>query len=285
MTASTETIEATTQLDRARETLGQALGQTQDINNSGIDVEKVTESLAGAVRGIFSVQNAGMEAPSSLENIQGTMDHLRETLERLQEVESDDPSLHEVTGTVARILAIIYPVSKEMEKTASLSETVTPDKPPAEDEPIPLTQVKTSGESAPRESLPPLKRDSLPRLSAPPAGGERRTCDRRIVQADIGIQSDSNFFTGFTEDISSGGLFIATYNTLKIGTKLNINFSLPGGPVLSLDGTIRWLREYNETNPDTPPGMGVQFDDVDKADREAINKFMADNPPFFYDDE
>ena len=95
----------------------------------------------------------------------------------------------------------------------------------------------------------------------------------------------TNFFTGFSQDISTGGIFIATFDILAMGARLNVNFTVPGGPVLSVDGVVRWVREYNETTPDVEPGMGVQFEGLNADDQGAINKFMEQNPPIFFDDE
>jgi len=258
MSYTAEQIEATAQLDRARISLGEALGQTQDISNSGLDVEKISSSLAKSVRNIFSVQSAGLASPKSSANIQQAMDALRQTLMLLQDVQSDDESLQRVMRTVAHILALLYPVSKVLELVVDDSEGK------ASQEPLPLTQSRQKPSDADRD---------------------RRSSTRRIFEVDIGIHSDTNFFTGFSQDISSGGLFIATYDIMALGSDINVNFTLPSGPVLSLNGKIRWIREYNETTPDTAPGMGVQFDDLTERDQRAINRFIATNPPIFYDDE
>ncbi|MCP4603613.1 MAG: TIGR02266 family protein [Proteobacteria bacterium] len=250
MTHTGEHLEATAQLERARTSLGEALGQTQDISNSGVDVEHISASLAKAIKNIFAIQSNGLASRLSVTKINQSMDYLRETLMMLQDVRSDNSSLARITGSVAHILALLYPVSKLLNEIGEQEES-----------PIPLTQP----------SRPPPE--------------DRRSFKRKSIKVDIGIHSDTNFFAGFSQDISSGGLFVATYDVLLIGTKLNVNFSLPNGPVLSLDGIVRWVREYNETTPDIEPGMGIRFDDLRKKDRKAINKYIAQNPPIFYDDD
>ncbi len=80
-----EQIEATSQLERARKSLGKALGHTQDVNNSGLDVEKISAALAKSVRNIFAVQSEGLLHTDSSTNIQQAMSNLRETLMLLQE--------------------------------------------------------------------------------------------------------------------------------------------------------------------------------------------------------
>lgn len=283
MIADKESTDATAQLDRARASLGQALGQAQDVAASGVDVDKISASLAKAVQNIFTVQSVGVLAPQSQGRINQTMDFLRDTLGMLQDVGDDDPALTRVTSTVARILAMLYPISKTIEEASSRPEVDPLVQTMETESPLPLTM-----ESLPKGEV------SQPRLSraAPDAEaqkresyhGERRSFHRRIVHVDIGVQSDTNFFTGFIQDISCGGLFIATYDVFAIGTQLNVNFRLPDGPVLSLDAVVRWVREYNEISTDLEPGMGVQFEDLSPSDSEAINQFMTKRPPIFYDD-
>jgi uncharacterized protein (TIGR02266 family) len=252
MAEKNEQAQATDQLNRARETLGEALGQIQDVSTSGLNVDQVSASLAGAVKGIFSIQSVGLNTKESLQNINHSMDQLRSTLMNLQDVQGDDPALERVTGTTARILALLYPVSKLVEQLAG-------------------DQAST-----------PERKSSVSQLPVTD-GDDRRDDLRRNLEVDIGIHSDTNFYTGFTQDISQGGLFVATYNILNIGTQLNINFSLPGGSVLSLEGTVRWVREYNDRIPDMEPGMGIMFESLNNIDTGEINKFMEEHPPIFYE--
>jgi len=101
---------------------------------------------------------------------------------------------------------------------------------------------------------------------------------------EIGFQSETNFFTGFSMDISSGGLFVATYDVPEVGTRVNVNFGLPSGPLMSIDGTVRWVREFNPAAPETTPGMGVQFERLDPADERAINEYIDKHQTMFYDE-
>ncbi|MCP4679169.1 MAG: TIGR02266 family protein [Deltaproteobacteria bacterium] len=258
-----EQLEANAQLERARESLGEALGQTQDIGHSGLDVDKVSESIAKSVRLIFAAQSDGLMGEKSGDNIKQSMDYLRETLMLLQDVKSDDPGLARITSTVAHIMALLYPVSKVLESLG---------------EPIPLTEKAD-------EPIPLTEKADEPIPLTEESGHERRSFIRRSIEVDIGIHSDTNFFTGFSQDISSGGIFFATYDILSLGTEVNVNFRLPNGPVLSLNGIVRWVREYNEIAQDIEPGMGIEFNNLSPDDRQAINLFISQHPPIFYDGE
>ncbi len=118
-----------------------------------------------------------------------------------------------------------------------------------------------------------------------PTGRERRENTRVQLDAEIGFYSDSNFYTGFTQDLSEGGVFVATYELQPLGTQIEVNFMLPGGHELNVIGVVRWLKDPIEDTPGVYPGMGIQFVQVGAEDREAIQEFVQNRAPMFYDDD
>jgi uncharacterized protein (TIGR02266 family) len=125
------------------------------------------------------------------------------------------------------------------------------------------------------------------RTGPPPLdSSNRRVHDRYTCKVDVTMESESTFYNGFTENISAGGLFIATYDTRPLGQRLSLEFSIPGkAEPITAEGEIRWVREYNETTPDIIPGMGVRFLNLTQEDGDLIEKFTALKEPLFYDDE
>jgi uncharacterized protein (TIGR02266 family) len=232
---------------RARELLGEALGGVQNIANPKVDADQVTASIARAVGALFAVQKSIPGEPAHVAGVCQAMDHLRETLRLMQEVRGEDQALQEATAAIAKTLALLYPVSKIQER-----QSIQLDRPPS-----------IIGSRLPDDP--------------------RRQVQRVAIEADIGFQSDNNFFTGFSEDISTGGIFIATFDDRPIGSKMTINFTLPDGHLVSALGVVRWIREYNTTTPDTQPGMGVQFTALADDDRDRINSFLERREPLFYD--
>ena len=114
-----------------------------------------------------------------------------------------------------------------------------------------------------------------------------RIAPRRDFEAEIEISldSDHNFYTGFTENISSGGLFIATRDLKPIGTPMEISFSIPGFDTkISIQAEVRWQR-LEQSHADSMPGIGVRFLNLDTAQTEAINAFIGQRGTLFYDDE
>jgi uncharacterized protein (TIGR02266 family) len=210
------------------------------------------------------------------------MDALRAALGPMQDACAVRPELEAATAAIARALAVLYPL------LAALTA------PPAEEAPLPLVRRAPTG--AVEEPLPltrrrhepagdgePLALTPKPR-PGPGPGPERRVEVRREAEVEIGVQSDTNFYTGFSCDISSGGIFVATYDVPAIGTAVNVNFRLPGGPLMSLDGVVRWVRDLDPRDPDVVPGMGVAFAALDEAQSRAINAFLAVRPPIFFED-
>lgn len=118
---------------------------------------------------------------------------------------------------------------------------------------------------------------------AQPQQAERRQHERASLNAQIGFSTENNFFTGFTQDISEGGIFIATVAELPIGSPVSLTLTLPDGSPVEAEGEVRWRREYNELNPDIEPGLGVQFRQLSLDALENIQGFVAQREPLFFE--
>ena len=76
------------------------------------------------------------------------------------------------------------------------------------------------------------------------------------------LESDHNFYTGLTQNISSGGVFIATHHLRKIGDRITLKFTLPGSAKqLAVETEVRWIRENSAlmNAGASGTGMGVRF--------------------------
>lgn len=114
-------------------------------------------------------------------------------------------------------------------------------------------------------------------------GRESQRIQQRVkMQAAVDFGSDNNFYNGFSANISDGGLFVATVKRVPIGTEIDLNFSLPTGERISAHGVVRWVREVDDKNPDSFPGIGVQFTRLDDAAQTAIERFVHSREPMFY---
>lgn len=114
---------------------------------------------------------------------------------------------------------------------------------------------------------------------------DQRKAPRVDYEVEVDVASEDNFFTGFIQNISSGGLFIHTHDPLPIGRELNVRFTVPTipGPITAR-AVVRWVRPYASHAPDSVPGMGVQFLDILPGEAvRAINEFIEKRrePEFF----
>jgi uncharacterized protein (TIGR02266 family) len=129
---------------------------------------------------------------------------------------------------------------------------------------------------------------TMPAIPKPPPTAEKTGADRRIhprvqVELDVSLSSEHNFFTGFVQNISEGGLFIATHEYLDVGAELDLTFRLPDGHEVRTRSRVQWLRLYNPDATDSSPGMGVRFLDISQADQAAVMDFLRQREPIFYD--
>jgi uncharacterized protein (TIGR02266 family) len=78
---------------------------------------------------------------------------------------------------------------------------------------------------------------------------DRRTARRIPIEIDVMVHSADHLFPATTADISSGGMFVTTFRDLAVGTHVVVDFKLPSGVELEIEGSVRWRRDE--------PGGGV----------------------------
>jgi uncharacterized protein (TIGR02266 family) len=121
-------------------------------------------------------------------------------------------------------------------------------------------------------------------LSMVPGTDNRRIAPRFAVELEMSISSEHNFYSGLVENISEGGVFVATHVLKPIGSVVEISITLPDSDVaVSGKGEVRWIRDYNELS-DTPPGMGIRFVELASGSVEAIEQFLSQRDPLFFDE-
>lgn len=124
-------------------------------------------------------------------------------------------------------------------------------------------------------------RSSAPEDTAQP----RRQHARHNVELEVTMESETNFYMGLTENLSEGGIFIATHMLKPLGTPIEVSFKLPDmSEPIKANGTVRWLREYSPTS-DTSPGIGVRFEHIGTEHAEQIRRFLETRDPLFYDED
>jgi uncharacterized protein (TIGR02266 family) len=114
---------------------------------------------------------------------------------------------------------------------------------------------------------------------------DERRCDPRFaVAVQVTLQSEHNFYTGLTQDLSGGGLFVATHHLLPIGERIRLRFTLPTAkePIDTLT-EVRWVRQTAMPGGGGEVGMGLQFLQLTPEAKEAIKAFLRRRDSLFID--
>jgi uncharacterized protein (TIGR02266 family) len=113
---------------------------------------------------------------------------------------------------------------------------------------------------------------------------DRRAEPRIELEVEVGLETDHNFYTGLTQDISSGGLFIATSIIYRVGDRLRVRFSLPGQTEpITAEAEVRWVRDPRAMKTDSPEGIGLRFVDLPAEAKIEISEFLSRRESLFYD--
>jgi uncharacterized protein (TIGR02266 family) len=108
---------------------------------------------------------------------------------------------------------------------------------------------------------------------------EKRRDNREPVTLFVEYEGADDLVGDFTENLSSGGTFVATTRELPIGTRVQLVLSFPGllEPI-AIEGTVRWKRGVGNSEGDA--GAGIEFEAGPARDQLAalIEKVRARDP-------
>jgi len=239
----------------ARESLGRALAALQEDPNIPPDVMAVAQNIAKAVGALFEAERASSE-PDGKSSVKSALGSLSQTLALLQDVREEHPGIRTATETLAQAMSVLFPLT-----------TVPSRIPPSQ---IPVTAAATAPDPFPLgQSRGAALDDGTP---------------REHVEANLGATTESNFYVGFSGEISQGGVFVATYNILPKGSSVRMLITLPGNLSTEVNGHVRFVRDPMDMASDSEPGMGVAFDGLPAESRDLILRFIRKRPPMFYDE-
>jgi uncharacterized protein (TIGR02266 family) len=246
------TYSGAAQAAESRALLGTALEALQKDPKIPREVLAVAENIAGAVGALFEAEKAtsDLDGKSSVKHAMGS---LSQTMALLQDVKSDHDGILIATRALAQVMSKLYPLASV--------PTLRPSAAPVGHAP---TQVSHA---------------AVPRAPKAPAVA---TGPREKLEANLGATTESNFFVGFSGEISEGGVFIATYATLAIGAHVEVLVTLPGGYESTIPGTVRFVRDPMDM--DSEPGVGVKFERLTSEQRELVLRFIRKRPPLFFDE-
>lgn len=112
----------------------------------------------------------------------------------------------------------------------------------------------------------------MSKVSLEEEGAERRRSERAEFTVRVDYSTIDELFSEFTRDINEGGLFIETEKLKPAGTEVTMVFNLPGSAeVVQTVGRVVRISSGDEFSP---PGMGIEFDDISSGDRDKINDLI-----------
>ncbi len=108
-------------------------------------------------------------------------------------------------------------------------------------------------------------------------GSLAKRAGRCTLQVPIQIETDGERHLALTENICTGGLFVATSHPGRVGDQILLKFRLPRNRrLVSVDAEIRWVR----TTPSASlrhgaRGMGVRFRNVSLDAGASVQEFLG----------
>jgi uncharacterized protein (TIGR02266 family) len=113
---------------------------------------------------------------------------------------------------------------------------------------------------------------------------QRRAHPRVALEVAVTLESDHNFYAGVVDDVSEGGVFIATHAPPPVGATVDLALTLGDGAApFPCSGVVRWIRDYYPESPDAPNGCGVQWLSLSTAALDAIREFVAARSTLLYE--
>ncbi len=112
----------------------------------------------------------------------------------------------------------------------------------------------------------------------PPPTVRHFEAKRPRVAIAIDERSEHNFWSDLTYDVEQGGVFVATYHALPIGTPVDLELGLAGDTPTVLRGVVRWTRGHRDGS-DASAGFGVALVDVPPEAKARIDRFVEVRAP------
>lgn len=104
-----------------------------------------------------------------------------------------------------------------------------------------------------------------------------------VFRVRLRYQDVDTFVQKYAPNVSRGGLFLASRHPRAVGDVFRFDVTLgDGSTVLSGEGRVTWVKQFDPEAPTKPHGMGVQFVKVDRGSRPILDRilaFKAGKPP------
>ena len=103
-------------------------------------------------------------------------------------------------------------------------------------------------------------------------GANRRRSERVGLVVRVDYKTVDELFSEFARNINEGGMFVETEAPPDPGSQVALQFRVPGSdePIQVMGRVVR----ASVGDRDEPPGMGIEFENLDGQSRELINQLV-----------
>jgi uncharacterized protein (TIGR02266 family) len=108
---------------------------------------------------------------------------------------------------------------------------------------------------------------------------------RRVpVYVEVSMASENNFYAGLTDNLSTGGVFVATHQPPPIGAEVELTLHLPGRDAgHAVCGVVRWIRSFAASCEGAPPGCGIEWHRLTETELKDISAFVRQRETILYE--
>jgi uncharacterized protein (TIGR02266 family) len=256
----------------ARESLARGLNALQSDPSIPPQLVELGQPIAQAMGALYKIEAS---SGADLSHAQAALASVQGALAQLQAQPAQHPAVVAAMEAVAGALGSVHALSRAGQ--AGAAPAPSPPQPAYQ----PPPQQQAYQPPAPAYQQPPQAAYQAPAQAAasPAPSGD-------AVPAELGAHSPSNFYKGLSGNdiVDHGGLFVSTYKLPKIGTRVRLRVSMPGGYEFEANAVVKWRREPNEASTDAPPGFGAQFTDITAEARQLVYRYVRNREPMFHDD-
>jgi uncharacterized protein (TIGR02266 family) len=96
------------------------------------------------------------------------------------------------------------------------------------------------------------------------------------VSIALGPGSEHLLWSDLTLDVTKGGVFVATFHPMPVGTEVHLLLMIDGDPLpIAAEGVVRWNTPHRE-HDDGVAGAGIQFTKIDAKSLETLARFARE---------
>ena len=188
------------------------------------------------------------------------------------------------TGGAEQLAEILRELLASVDAAEGMPHT-TPRAHPAA---VPLAGKRSRTAKPSRSAKPGKPRPSSVATGAKPrptsfgSAGKPRPTSGNVIQprvpvvVEVFMRDDETLWSGVSENISAGGVFVRTARLREIGDVIRVELSLPHGDVvIRTDCEVTWVRPTRGRKPEEQGGMGLRFLAIEPPAETAISEMVA----------